>query len=159
MGEIIGWLLSGFQIEAAIIAWKIAGEDWPVTLTRAILMGTLGVLIPYVGLTVIIATLEKILGVNISVHLPQWVWNRNEKRKRNERLELFFKEFVRKALQRAGNHPHFLLFFFNLLPMIPYLTLTTVIAVRLSRLRWGIFAVLAGNSLKIVLFISIAFQF
>lgn len=158
MGEIIGWILSGFQLEAAIIAWKIAGEDWLVTLTRAVLMGTLGVLIPYVGFTVIIVTLEKILGVNISVHLPQWVWNRNGKRKRNERLKLFFKEFVRKALQKAGNHPHFLLFFFNLLPLIPYLTLATVIAVRLSKIRWGILVVLAGNSLKIVLFVSIAFQ-
>ena len=159
MGEIIGWLLSGFQIEAAIIAWKISGEDWPVTLVRAVLMGTVGVLIPYVGFAVIIATLEKILGVNISVHLPQWVWNRNRKRKGDGKLKLLMKEFVRRALQKAGNHPHFLLFFFNLLPLIPYLTLATVFATRISKIRWGILAVLAGNSLKIVLFVSIAFQF
>lgn len=156
MGKIIGWILSGFQIEAAIIAWKMAGEDWLGTFQRATLMGTLGVLIPYVGFTVIILTLEKIFGVNISVHLPQWVWNRN--RKRNKRLKLFITEFLRKALQKAGNHPHFLLFFFNLLPMIPYLTLATVIAVRFSKIKWGILAVLAGNWLKIALFISMAFQ-
>ena len=158
IGEIIGWILSGFQIEAAIIAWKISGTNWLNTLIRAVVMGTLGILIPYIGFTVIILTLEKIFGVNISIRLPQWVWNKNRKRKRNIKLKLIIRDSVRKALQKAGNHPHFLLFFLNLLPMVPYLTLATVIAVRLSKTKWGILAVLTGNWLKIALFISIAFR-
>jgi len=160
--EILGWLLAGVQVESAILSWKIAGKSWWETLLVMGGIGSLGILLPYGGISFIFWIFEKVFKRDLSFHIfntfPQKSARYNTLRVHTRRAKVKVLVWVRNSLKKVRSHPYLVIFLINLIPIFPWLTLGTIIATKILNIRWGILAVLAGNFVKILIEVWVIFQ-
>lgn len=151
---IAGWILAASYPELAIPLSKIAGESWWLVLLRTEMLSSFWVLLSYEILSGIFWFLRRVFRTNFTINSLK----RNRKKVWFTKIKPRTASWVKKIIEKAEANPYLVLFLFNLIPIIPYLTTITVVAVKFFRIRRGLFVILCGNGIKILVITLLAYK-
>lgn len=160
MLEILAWILSVSYPETTIILWKETGKSLLITLLTIEFISALSVLASYEIFSGILWFLKKFLRINSFPFLKKGkkqICRETWRTKIKTNVVSRTKEIVEKS-RKSAYFIYLILFVLNCIPIIPYITTGTVVAVKIFQIRGGIFVVLIGNAVKILLFTMFVFK-
>ena len=140
--------------ETAIIILRKTGRHFLLTLFTTGIVSCLSVLLTYGIFSGIFWFFGYFLN---KISFSKDKKRKSATRKRFQRIRVVY-AIIKRALRRGVNGllhdnqyfiQHFILIFLNLIPL-PLLTTATVLAIKISKLKNGIYSILIGNFLKIL---------
>ena len=164
---VINMILAVSWTDVAVISWYKTGVDFNSTLIVMLITSTVLICIDYCLLSLIFKGLEWLREKIILLIEKNFDGRRlnflNSPRKiLYEWLRGRPKEWGKKlAFWARSPLFYFLLFVLNLIPVVPYISLATIIAAKIVRLRWyaALTIILAGNALKILYWSKIVYTY
>lgn len=151
--KIIEWIVAYLSIESTIILWRLNGRSETYTLLMVSIIGTVGILITYGFILGGFRFLGKIF---------EELWKKKKNkgwysriRRKMKLSSRFLGIRVSRFLTREKGH--LILFSLNLIPL-PYFTPASIIAVKIARVRYGIFSIMAGNLFKVFIEVYIIYR-
>ncbi len=166
--QILWWVWNIYSafvfIEAAAVSLYLTGVRIEYTMGLLLLTSTMVLLINYGILSGMVWVLKKASDRVVKMMkeiLPQ---KKNKKIRRSlQKLLKWLGRFERrvgeKVIKTVKKHPYGTLFLLNLVPYAPYLSIAAIIAAKIGKIRYGIFPILAGNGVKVIMIVMGVYKF
>jgi len=157
----LNWLLTWTYTDAAAIGrWK-AGDAWIYTFSILLLASSILILVSY-GIFSGISrvwkrfftskiekpTFRKKRIVKFLLSLYAW-WQ-----KKSERVSTKWGKRIAKAM---GRHKYLILFAFNLVPYVFYVSAATIAAAKIKKVPYAVWPILAGNAVKVLYIVGLVY--
>lgn len=156
----LDWLGVFVFLDGAVFDLAIQGKPIGYTLTIALVVSTIQIIITFLGFEAIISAMKKRYFSNRKASkmvkdftkLAERIWKWLEKWRKKIKII----DFLVKLILGAKRHKYLAIFVPNLIPFAPYFTTATAIASTYYRKRkLALVIVIIGNSMKFLIFVPL----
>ncbi len=157
----LNWLLTWTYTDVAVIGRWRAGDTWVYTFLVLLLASTILIIVSY-GISRGVSrawkrfftskierpTFRRKRIVRFFLGLYAW-WQ-----KKSEKVSTKWGKRIAKTM---GRHKYLILFVFNLVPYIPYVSAATIAAAKFKKIPHAIWPIFAGNAVKVFYMVGLIY--
>lgn len=156
----LDWLGIFIYLDGAIFDFALQGKPIEYTLTIALVVSTIQIMTTFLGFEAVITVIKKKYfsnrktskGMEDFIKLAERIWKWLEKWRKKIKIV----DFLVKLIIGAKKHKYLAIFIPNLIPFAPYFTTAaTIAATYYQRKRIALAVVIAGNSMKFLIFVPL----